>query len=399
MKFNFIARTKEGQIQTGIVEAQNKEAAIDILREQELYVSSLEEIYTPLYAKRLVLFERITNREIVLFARQIAILLKSQVPIPEALETLARQTKNRGFREKIQKIQEKIRAGTSLSEALSMYPKIFSHFFISMVRSAEASGKVADTLVYLADYLEKEYKFKAKLRGALTYPAFIVIVFIIVSVVMITYIIPHLSQVLKESKQELPLLTKFIMAFADFVKSWWWFILLLLITIIIFIIIFARTKKGKIFFDKFFLSFPVLNVFLKKIFLSRFALTLSTLIAGGIPIVKSLEITADIIGNKIYQDIINETRDQIRKGETISSVLERHPLYVFPLFSQMVAVGEKTGTLDTSLKNVVNFYEDDVNRALEDFIKLLEPLLIVLLGGVIALLIGAVLMPIYSVVM
>jgi len=397
MKFAFQARTKKGKIQTGMIEASNKEAAIDILKEQELYISNIEEVYTPVYAKRITLFERVSNKEIVLFSRQLAILLKSQVPLVETLETLAKQIKKPGFKEAILRILEQVEGGTPLSQALSFFPKIFSKFYVNMVKAGEASGKLTDVFVYLADYLEKQYKFKSKITGAMIYPAFVIVVFVFVSGLIITFVIPQLTAVLKETNQQLPLVTRIIMGLGDFMKAWWWTVLLGLGFISVGVYQFQRTEIGKDFLDRFSLRIPLIGAFLKKIYISQFALNLSTLIGGGLPIVTSLEITADIVGNNVYKNIIQETKDGVRRGETISSILERYPAYIYPLLYQMVYVGEKTGTLDSSLKNVVTFYEDDVDRTLEQLIRLLEPILIILLAGVVGLLLGAVLVPIYSI--
>lgn len=379
-----------------MVEASNSEAAVGILQTQGLYVSSIEKISVPIYAKRIALFDKVSNKEIVMFSRQISILLKSQVPLVETLTTLAQQTKKSGFKEKLEKIREKIEGGTSLSEALSMYPKIFSKFYVSMIKSGEATGKMVDVFVYLADYLEKDYKFKAKIKGAMIYPAFILVVFLGVSGLIVTMVIPQIAGVLKQSNQDLPGITKFVMGISDFMQKYWWIVLLGIVAVVFSFIRVIRTESGKKIFDRVILSIPVVGMFLKKIYIERFAMNLSTLIAGGLPIVTSLEITANIVGNDVYRNIIIETTEEIRKGETISSVLDRYPTFIFPLFYQMVMVGEKTGTLDSCLKNVVDFYEDDVDRALDSLLKLLEPLLIVLLGGTVGFLLGAVLIPIYS---
>ncbi len=379
-----------------MVEASNKEAAVAILKSQGLYVSNIEELFVPLYAKKITLFDRVSAKEIVLFSRQLSVLLKSRVPLVESLGTIANQTRNPAFKEKLQKIMEKVQGGTSLSVALAMYPKIFSTFYISMLKSGEASGKLIDVFIYLADYMQKDSKFKSKIKGAMIYPAFVSIVFLAVTSLIVIYVIPQLTEVLKDSGQQLPLITRIVMGLSDFMKAWWWVILLILAPGGFIVFRFGKTPSGKKFFNKAILQIPMLGGFAKKIYISRFALNFSTLISGGLPIISALDITGNVIGNDVYKNIIDTAKEEIRKGKPMSSVLERYPKYIFPIFYQMVLVGEKTGTLDSSLKNVVEFYEDDVDRALEEFIKLLEPLLIIALGGTVGLLLGAVLIPIYS---
>lgn len=379
-----------------MVEASSKEAASEVLRSHGLYVTALEEIVVPIYAKKLRIFERITKKDIAIFSRQLAIMFKSRVPLIETFHTLAKQTKKSTFREKILKIAGEIEGGAPLSKALAIHPKLFSSFYVSMVRSGEASGKLTDVFLYLADYLEKEQHFRGKLRGAMLYPSFIVVVFIAVLSIIITYVIPQLSEVLEESGQELPWLTRMVISLSDFLRKWGWVMLLVLLAMIFAIFRIIKTKEGKEFTDKYLLKTPLMGPFLKKLYLARFALNLSTLISGGLPIVQALQITGDVVGNETYKKAILETGDEIRKGEKISSVLKRYPQIISSLFYQMVVVGEKTGTLESSLKNVVDFYQREVDKGLDNLVKLLEPLLIIFLGLVVGGLMAAVLMPIYS---
>lgn len=397
MKFNYQARSKTGEIQSGMVEASNREAAFNVLKTHGLYVTILQETSAiPFYAQRLKFIERVSKKDIVLFSRQVSIMFKSNVPIVESFKAIAKQTRKSVFREKILKLAEEIEGGASLSKALSLYPKLFTSFYVSMIRSGEASGKLSDVFLYLADYLEKEYTFRSKIRGAMVYPIFILVVFIAVVALIMIYVIPQLSEVLKGTGQELPLATRIVMVISGFLKKLWWLVLMALIGSIVGMYFFVKSKTGKKFFDRNLVKLPILGSFLKKLYLGRCALNLSTLISGGVPISQALQITGEVVNNDLYKELLYETRDQVKKGETISSVLERYPSLVFPLFYQMVTVGEKTGSLDTSLMNVVDFYQEDVDRSLDNFVRLLEPIFIIILGGVVAGLMGAVLMPLYS---
>lgn len=396
MKFNYQARTKEGESKSGIVEASNREAAFAALKAKDLFVTILEEVSIPIYARKLEFLERVTSKDIVVFSRQLSIMIKSKVPLVETLRTIAAQTRKLGFREKILKIVEEIEGGSTLSKAFALYPKLFTPFYINMVKSGEASGKLNEIFLHLADYLEKENAFRSKLAGAMIYPAFIVIVFVAVVLIIMVYVIPQLAEVLMSTDQELPWITEVVMNTSVFLQTGWWVILLIMVGIVVGIVRFAKSKFGKDFFDKTFLKIPLLSGFLKKVYLSRFALNLSTLVSGGLPIVQALDITGKVVGNTRYQEIIFETRDGVKKGETISSILERYPKYISPLFFQMIIAGEKTGSVDESLLNVVQFYQDDVDRSLDTFVRLLEPIFIVVLGGFVAGLMGAVLMPLYS---
>ncbi len=397
MRFNYQARNKTGEIQTGIIEAFNRETAFNVLKTHGLFVTALEETGAlPFYAKKLKFLERVSKKDIVLFSRQASIMFKSNVPIVETFRSIAKQTRKSVFKEKILKLSEEIEGGTSLSKTLSIYPKLFSPFYINMVKSGEASGKLSEVFIYLADYLEKEQNFRSKITGAMIYPIFVLIVFVSVVAIIMVYVIPQLTEVLEGTGQELPAITKVVVAMSNFLKEKWWLVLLITFVLAIALFQFARSKQGKKFFDRNLLRVPLLGGFLKKLYLARFALNLSTLISGGLPISQALEITGEVVGNDRYKKIIFETMDKVKRGDPISSVLEQYPNLIFPLFYQMVTVGEKTGTLDSSLKNVVLFYQNDVDRGLDNFVRLLEPIFIVLLGGVVAGLMGAVLLPLYS---
>ncbi|MBM3251121.1 MAG: type II secretion system F family protein [Candidatus Nealsonbacteria bacterium] len=397
MRFNYQARTKTGEVQSGVVEASSREAAFTVLKTHGFFVTALEEAALPFYARRLKILERVSKKDIVLFSRQLSIMFKSKVPLLESFRTLAQQTKNSNFREKILKIAEETEGGTTLSKAFALYPKIFSPFYISMVKSGEASGRLSDVFLHLADHLEREHLFRSKIIGSLIYPAFILFVFIVIGVVILIFVLPNLTNILKESGQQLPLATRMVIFTSDVLKVWWWALLVAFFGLFIAIWRFGKTPTGKDFFDRTSMKIPFINTFLKKIYLARFALNLTTLISGGLPIAEALEITGEIVGNNVYKEAILETRDAVKKGEAISSVLERHPQIISPFFYQMVVVGEKTGTLDSSLTNVVGFYQSDVDRALEAFVKLLEPIFIIFLGIIVAIMVMAVLMPLYTI--
>jgi type IV pilus assembly protein PilC len=399
MKFNYLARTKEGQIQKGIVEASSEEAVLTILQKYDLYVTALEKVKdAPIYARQIRLFQGISEKEIVIFARQLSILFKSQVPIVEALVSISHQMQKQEFKEKISRITEEVEGGATLSTAFALFPKIFSPFFISMMKSGEASGKLSEALDYLADHLEQEYNFKGKLKGAMIYPILVTFIFVAVLVLLIYFVLPPLMEILKESStQELPLTTKMIMAFSDFAKQWGWTVLLALAGIIFFVLRYKATPEGKDFFDRNFLKLPIIGPLLRKIYLSRFAENISTLISGGIPIANALDISADVVGNNVYKKIIFDTRDGVRRGETISSVLSQHPAEFSPLFVQMTIVGEKTGRMETALLNVVSFYQKEVDRSIDSLIGLIEPTMLVVMGVGVAFLMVSIMLPIYQI--
>lgn len=398
MKFNYQAKTKAGQSQSGVIEATSRGAAIDLLRSHGLFVTALEEIKAPFYARRLKFFDRIPKREIVNLSRQMAIMFKSEIPLVEVLNALAKQVQNEQLREKIYDLAEKVEGGNSLSKALSAHPDVFSAFYQSMVKSGEASGKLSDVFVYLADYLEKEYDFNRKVKAALTYPVFLLVVAMGVVAVVVFFVVPQLSQILAESAKEIPLFTKFLLGSAFFLRRWGLLIILVAVSGAIAVRFYFKTKEGKALLDRILLSAPLLNKFLKSIYLARFSLNLSTLISGGLPIIQALEATSEVVGSEVYKKIIRETAEGVKRGEAISAVLTRYPEEFPPLFIQMLLVGEKTGRMQFSFKSTADFYQKEVDYGLAAFTSLLEPVLMIIFGLLVGTLMAAVILPVYQII-
>jgi len=398
MKFVYQARTEEGKSRSGTVEAATPEAAVALLQRYGLYVTSLKEEKVPFW-KKILTFQEVKRKELVLFFRQLAVMFQSGVPPVEAFHTLANQIRKSSFKEKVSQIAEEIESGTPFSQALTLYPNIFSTFVVNMIKSGEKVGRLPETLNYLADYLEREYHFRSRIIGALTYPALVVIVFILILIGMIFFVMPQLIDILQSVAEELPPITKVTIAVTEFLRSYGIIILGGIILIAIFLYSYYKTEKGKKFFDRLFLKVPALNTLLKKIYLARLGENLSTLIAGGLPIIEALEITADVIGNSVYREVILKTKDEVKKGEPISYVFQQHPEVISPFFTQLTIVGEKTGKLDSILKNIVEFYQKEVERDLEAFLSILEPLIIIMLGVLVGGLVASILLPMYQISM
>jgi len=398
MKFNYQTRTKKGEIRSGQVEASSREAAASFLQKHGLYVTFLEEAIPPIYARRIKFFEKISQKDLVLFSRQLAIMFKSKVPLVESLRVLSLQMDNPDFKEKIMKISEEVEGGTALSRALENFPEVFSSFYIAMVKSGEVSGKLSEVLNYLADHLEREYHLTAKTKGALLYPSLIVFVVILVLLLMIFFVIPQLAEVLTTEKEALPWITMFVINSSAFVRDWGWALFIILVLFVAGFLKYYRTDRGQRFFDREFVKFPLLGPFFKMINVARFAENLSTLISGGLPIAQALETVGDIISNTAYKEVIFKMRDEVRKGVPISAVLSRNPDLFPPVFIQMVLVGEKTGTLDSTLMNIVDFYQKEIDRMIDNALSILEPVLVLVLGLVVAGLMLSILMPLYKMI-
>jgi type II secretory pathway component PulF len=396
MKFNYQARSKRGEVQSGSIEASSREAALSLLQRHNLFVTFLEETTArPFYARKIKLFDRIPKKELVNFSRQLSLMFKSKIPLVQALQSIAEQTKNSSLREKILSISQEVEGGTHFSQALAFHPKLFSTFYVSMVKSGEASGTLSESLTYLADHLEREYHLQSKIQGAMIYPALIVVVVIGVLVMMMYFVIPSMTRVLTETGQELPFITKIVISLSNFIRGWGWLAFLVLLGGLIVLFRYSKTVEGKRIKDKFILQLPVIGSFLKMIYISRFAENLSTLVKGGLPISQCLEITSEVVGNDVYKDIVLHVKEEVSRGEKISKTLTQYPEEFPPILVQMVTVGEKTGTLDQSLMNVVGFYRQEVERSIDNLLSVLEPVMVVFLGGVVAGLMASILLPLY----
>ncbi len=404
-RFQYTARTQTGKIESDIVEAPSLEAAISLLQNQQLIVTQIrpaEEAKQFTFATLNELFNayfgRVKQQEIVLFTKQLAVLIQAKVPLVQSLRVMARQIENPMFSRIISEIANDVDAGSVFSRAIAKYPKVFSNFSIQMIRSGEISGRLEEVLTYLSDYLSRQYLLNSKARGAMIYPAFIVAAFIVVSVVMLIFVIPNLTAILVESGQELPFATRVLIGSSNFLRVWGWLAFIILAAASYFIWnSIKKSPEWRYAYDRFKLKLPVFGELLKKIYLARFSETLSTLSSAGIAISQALEITADVVGNSIYRKIILEADESVRKGSNISSVFAKYP-EILPMVTQMVSIGEQTGKLDSILKQVTMFFTDEVNRAFDNIVNLIEPILIVVLGAGVGLLVAAILLPIYNLV-
>lgn len=398
MKFEYQARTKSGDVKKGVIEAVSKMAAVDLLHKNELFPTIIkEETKGKGLNTELKIFEGVSSKEVVIFTREIAIMIESNVPPAKALEALGEQMSNKSFKEKIFKISADIREGVTLSKAFSKYPKIFSTFYVNMLRSGEISGTLPEVLRKIADHLENEYYIKTKTMGAMIYPIVVLVVFAIIFTVVVVYIIPGLVEVLESSGAELPLVTKIVIGVSNFVVNYWWAVLLILIGIASFVYYYPKTKEGKQVTDAILLKVPVLGNFQKNIYMNRFAENLATLLSSGKPITEALEVTADLIGNNVYREIILQARDGVVKGQKISDSLVNYPKYISPLFVQMVAVGESTGKISETLMNVVRFYKTEIETFVDSISNIIQPVLILGLAGMVGLLVAAVFLPLYQI--
>lgn len=395
MKYSYQARTKEGRIETGTIEASSKDTAATLLQKYNIYVTSLKEIKPP-FSIEVKFLGKVSKKNLAIFSRQMAVMVESRIPIIQSLTSLAVQISKKSFREKILKISQMVEEGSPLSEAFSAYPDTFSVFYINLIKSGEASGKISEAFYYLSDHLERESDIESQLKSAMIYPIFIFCVFFVVFLVVMIFVMPKLVDLLKDTTSKPPFFTVLVINFYDFLRNYGWVLLVAFLLLIGFLIYYFRTGEGKKKFDEISLKIPFYKIIIQKIFLIRFSESISTLISAGLSINKALQITRDTVTNIVYKRIISEVEKSVLKGEKISSVLIQHPEHVPIFVVQMIKVGEETGKLAKILMEVVNFYQKEVKRAVDTFIVLLEPILIIFIGIVVSLLAVSVLAPLYG---
>lgn len=378
------------------MEASNKTLAENTLHEQGLTVISLEaREKPPLLGISLNFFNRITAKDKLMFFRQFATMIEATLPVLQALKILSSQTKKVKLKDMIDHIIQEVEGGSSLSAALAQYPRIFSEFYIGMIRAGETSGNLDQTLLYLADQTEKDYDLMSKIKGAMIYPAFIVVGMVAVGILMMIFVIPQLTSVLEEGGQALPFTTRILVGTSKALKGYWWAFLGGLLGLVVGGRIFLRYPSGQRIVDFLKIKIPVVSMLFSRIYLVRFTRNLSTLLAGGVPIGEALKIVSGVMDNWIYSDACLRVRQGIESGESLARIFKREPVFP-PIVSQMARVGERTGRLVDVLKKLSEFYDREVNEAVKGLVSLIEPAIMVILGLGVAVMVSAILLPIYG---
>lgn len=397
MKYYYKARTRAGEMQTGSVEAVSNEEAVNVLQQRNLIVTGLESTEVKGgFKKELRIFpQRVSQKDLVFFFRQLSILFTANVPLVEALNTLGSQVKSSIFRQQLFEMAAEIDGGMSFSAVLSRFPKTFSIFAVNMIKTGEMAGNLGKVLDYLANHIEKDYHLTAKIKGALFYPAFILGASALLIVIMLTFVMPRMFEMFDEFGADLPLPTQIMVNATDFFLAYGWIVIILLIAFIAFITWYLKTPGGKAKKDSMEINLPIIGPLLQKIYSARLTENLGTLISGGVNIVQALDTVSQVIGNVLYEKLLKDARDGVRKGENISEIFSNSKLLPQTLI-QMMSSGEKSGKLDKILIELTSFYNNEVDRAVSNLTSLLEPILLAIMGVVAAFVAAAVLLPIYN---
>jgi type IV pilus assembly protein PilC len=398
MLFKYQALDQAGTKQEGSIDAVSRDVAITSLQRRGLIISSIEEMEeqaSSFLSRNLSIFDNVTNRDIVLLSRQISTLFEAQVSALRVFRLLAGEAEKPLLARVLTEVGDDLQGGSPISKALAKHPKVFSQFYVNMVKSGEESGKLDQTFLYLADYLDRSYEVMSKAKNALIYPAFVVGTFIIVMILMMTMVIPHIASILTDAGQKVPVYTQVVIAISNFFVNYGVFLLILLVVGGIFLFRYMRTAGGRGAFDAFELSVPYVGDLYKKLYLARIADILATMLSSGISVVQATEVAADVVGNSVYADLLKEVTLAVKGGGTVSGAMAKRG-EIPGIMVAMMKVGEETGELGSILKTLARFYQREVSTSVDTLVGLIEPIMIVTLGLGVGILLASVLVPIYN---
>lgn len=390
-EYTYIAKNKEGQIIQGAVEAENELSAAKVLSAKSLIPIEVSEKRKEGFS----LFQRVSVKNKAMFARQLATMINAGLPISQSLQVLKEQSTNKIFTNILEQLCRDIEGGSQLSVSLSKFQNIFHKTDISLIASGETSGTLDRSLLRLADQLEKDYRLNKRIRSALVYPAFIMVVVAGVLAIMAIYVMPQMEGLYKSFNADLPFLTRIFIKLSHGLSKFGIPLLVILIASGFILKQYVKSSQGRKAWDTFKLRVPLFADFLRKVYITRFTRTLSSLVSSGVPLLDSLKIVSESVGNVVFKEIIEEAAEQVKSGVPLSTPIKES--IEFPLIvSQMVRVGEQTGELDNMLTNLANYYEEEVDNAVKAFSSLLEPIIIVVMGFVVGTMLVAIMMPIYG---
>lgn len=398
MLFNYVAIDSVNAQREGTVDASTVDSAIAAVQKRGYTVISID----PVEEKKNLLnlefnfFQGVSNKEIVILSRQIATLFQAHISPLRIFRLLSAEIENPYLQNILNQIVEELQGGSSIARALASHPTVFSTFYVNLVRAGEESGSLEKSFTYLADYLDRSYEVTSKAKNALVYPAFVISIFFIVMGLMLTMVIPKVAQILIDSGGELPIYTKIVIGLSGFLVNYIGVILILISGAAVGLWQFIKTPVGRRAYDEFLIALPFMGNLQRKLILMRFCDNLSTMLTSGISIVQALEVTADVVGNTVYKEIIEAALSDVKAGRSFADAISQYP-EIPGVLAQMIKVGEETGSLGEIVGTLAVFYRREVNNAIDTLIGLIEPTMIVLLGLGVGTLLASVLMPIYSI--
>ncbi len=394
--YKYTAIDKDGSTREGTIDAHNVDVAIGSLQNRGLIISEIKEEGTGSIFEKNITFGSVKNKDIVILSRQMATLFEAQVSALRVFRLLSKEAESPILQKALTEVADDISDGSSVTDALKKHPKVFSNFYVNMVSAGEDSGKMSQTFLYLADYLDRTYELTSKAKNAMVYPSFVIAVFFIIMYLMLTLVIPKISKILIDSGQELPFFTQIVVNFSDFLVDYGFIFIAGLVVGVFMFRKYLQTDAGAQNFDGFKLQIPVLGNLYEKLYLARIAGNMNMMLVSGISMVKTIENTSKVVDNKVFENILNDISEDISGGASVSDSFAKHE-EIPTMLTQMIKVGEETGKIANILETMAKFYEREVINAVDTMVGLIEPMLIVSLGLGVGGLLSAVLVPIYNI--
>jgi type IV pilus assembly protein PilC len=388
-----------GETKEGTIESPNIDVAINNLQKQGFILKDIHPVgeKKDLFNLEISFLNGVSSRDVVILSRQLSTLFDAQVSALRIFRLVGEQTENKTLRKELSQVADDLQGGSSISNAMAKHPSIFSDFYVNMVKAGEESGKLDETFNYLADYLDRTYEVTSKAKNALIYPAFVIATFLGVMILMFSVIIPKIASMITDSGQEIPIYTKVVLGISSLIVNYGLVLLAGVIIIAFFVWKYSQTPGGSRSLAELKLAVPYVGNLYTKLYLSRIADNMSTMINSGIPMLRALDITARVVDNEIYRIILDEAATQVKGGIALSKTFAQYNKQIPGIMVQMIQVGEETGQLGSILKTLAKFYEREVVTAVDTLVSLIEPVMIVALGVGVGILLASVLVPIYNI--
>jgi len=401
--FEYKVRDRSGKVITGTTEAASQREVANALRQKGYFVTEIKVPKTGLNAEiklpKWLDIGSIPNvRDITIFSRQFATVINAGLPVVQSLAILQRQAEKQGLKDALRQVREDVETGLQLSDALAKHPRLFNKLYIYLVRAGEVSGNLDGILDRIAAYMEKQAALRGKIKTALTYPTVVLVIALAVTWFLLTGIVPQFAQILDQLGGDLPVITRMLIAISDFLRYQWYILLGILVLLVVGTALFYRTPQGRRAIDRLLLRLPVVGTLVQKSAIASFSNTFGLLLRSGVNIMESIDITKGTAGNAIVEDILDETKANVQRGEQISTTLIKYPQVFPPMVSSMIAIGEETGAVDSMLQKVADFYEREVDEAVDSLTAALEPMLIVFLGVIVGFIVAGMFLPMFSII-
>lgn len=396
--FVYKVRDRSGKIFTGNMEGENKSSIVSRLREMDYFITSVSEKRgSILFSKKINLFQSIKLRDLTIFYRQFATMVNAGLTLVNSLDILIEQVENKALSNNIKVVKSDVEAGSTLADAMAKFPQVFAELYISMVRAGEIGGVLDDILLKIADLMEKDYALRQKIKSAMSYPSFVAAAALLMSIFMLTFILPQFVGVFATFGGELPALTQFFVTLTYLFNQYWYIFFIVFAILVAAFLAYIKTPNGKLNFDKFKLSAPIFGEINRKGAIARFTRILGTLIKSGVPILEALQVSSNAIGNLVISSAVLGAKTKIKEGQSISGPLAESGVFP-PMVTQMIMVGEESGELEEMLVNVAKFYDEEVDRTVEKLTAIIEPLMMAFIGLTVGTMIIAMYLPIFNMI-